>query len=62
MIVWSVAAWLSMIAQEVPWTWLKLVGPMSWVLLALVPLSFAVLRDVSLRSRAAQVAVGRESH
>ena len=61
MIVWSVAAWLSMIAQEVPWTWLKLVGPMSWVLLALAPPSFAVLRDVSRRSRAAQVAVGPES-
>jgi hypothetical protein len=45
MIVWSIAAWLSMLAQEVPWTWLKLIGPMSWVLLALAPPSFMVLRD-----------------
>ena len=28
MVVWSIAAWLSMIVQEVPWAWLKLVGPM----------------------------------
>jgi hypothetical protein len=26
MIAWTVAAWLSMIALEVPWAWLKLVG------------------------------------
>jgi hypothetical protein len=51
MIVWSIAAWLSMLAQEVPWTWLKLIGPMSWVLLALAPPSFMVLRD----ARVAQV-------
>ena len=37
MVVWSVAAWLSMIAQEVPWAPLKLIGPMTLVLLALAP-------------------------
>jgi Glycosyltransferase family 87 len=60
MIVWSIAAWLSMIAQEVPWTWLKLIGPMSWVLLALAPPSFALLRDAS-RSRVAPVPTRRMS-
>ena len=47
MIVWSIAAWLSMILQEVPWVWLKLIGPMTWVLLALAPPSLWLLRSVS---------------
>ena len=28
MIGWSVIAWLSMIALDMPWNWLKLIGPM----------------------------------
>ena len=47
MVVWSVAAWLSMIVLEVPWEWLKLIGPMTWVLLALAPPSLWLLRSVS---------------
>jgi hypothetical protein len=47
MVVWSVAAWLSMIVQEVPLAPVKLIGPMTLVLLALGPPSLAVLRDVS---------------
>ena len=47
MVVWSIAAWLSMIVQEVPWAWLKLVGPMSWVLLVLAPPSLTLLWHVS---------------
>jgi Glycosyltransferase family 87 len=58
MILWSIAAWLSMIAQEVPWTWLKLVGPMSWVLLALASPSFMVLRDASRGSRTGPATTG----
>jgi hypothetical protein len=56
MLVWSIAAWLSMIAQEVPWAWLKLVGPMSWVLLVLAPPSLTLLRHVSAAPQAAQAA------
>jgi hypothetical protein len=37
MVAWTTAAWLSMIALEVPWNWLKLVGLMTWVLLLLGP-------------------------
>jgi hypothetical protein len=62
MIVWSIAAWLSMIAQEVPWAWLKLIGPMSWVLVALAPPSFALLRHVSMPQPAARSPMRRESH
>jgi hypothetical protein len=51
MVVWSIAAWLSMIVQEVPWAWLKLVGPMSWVLLVLAPPSLTLLRHVSAARR-----------
>jgi hypothetical protein len=51
MVVWSIAAWLSMIVQEIPWAWLKLVGPMSWVLLVLAPPSLTLLRHVSAARR-----------
>ena len=47
MVVWSIAAWLSMIVQEVPWAWVKLIGPMTWVLLLLAPASYSLLRSVS---------------
>ena len=47
MVVWSIAVWLSMIVQEVPWAPLKLTGPMTLVLLALAPPSLMLLREVS---------------
>ena len=59
MIIWSIAAWLSMIVQEVPWVWLKLIGPMTWVLLALAPPSLILLRDVSTGPQAIKAAVSR---
>jgi hypothetical protein len=49
MIAWTVAAWLSMIALEVPWNWLKLGGPMTWVLLLLGPASLLLVRNVSMK-------------
>jgi len=52
MIAWTVAAWLSMIALEVPWNWLKLGGPMTWVLLLLAPASFSLVRSVSMKHAA----------
>jgi hypothetical protein len=58
LVVWSVAAWLSMIVQEVPWAPLKLLGPMSLVLLALAPPALALLRAVSQPSPAANTAIG----
>jgi len=36
-----------MIVQEVPWAWVKLIGPMTWVLLLLAPASYSLLRSVS---------------
>jgi hypothetical protein len=47
MIGWSVLAWLSMIALDMPWNWLKLAGPMTWVLLLLAPSSLSLLAHVS---------------
>ena len=35
MAVWTVIAWLSMIALETPWNWLKIIGPMTCALLLL---------------------------
>ena len=52
MIAWTVAAWLSMIALEVPWNWLKLGGPMTWVLLLLGPASLSLIRSVSMKQAA----------
>jgi hypothetical protein len=52
MIAWTVAAWLSMIALEVPWNWLKLGGPMTWVLLLLGPASFSLVRSLSMKHAA----------
>jgi hypothetical protein len=50
-----------MIVQEVPWAPLKLIGPMSWVLLALAPPSLMLLRDVSMGPQAMNVAVSRKT-
>jgi hypothetical protein len=47
MIAWSIAAWASMIALEVPSDRLKLLGPTTWVFLLLLPLSLSVLGAVS---------------
>jgi hypothetical protein len=54
MIGWTVARWLSTIAVEVPRAWLKLIGPMTWVLLLLAPASLTVLGNISSRREAAQ--------
>jgi hypothetical protein len=62
MVVWSIAAWLSMIAQEVPWAPLKLIGPMTLVLLALAPPSLMLLREVSMGPQAAPVALSLKPH
>ena len=61
MIAWTVAAWLSMIALEVPWNWLKLVGPMTWVLLLLGPASLSLVRKVSFQCSPRQRAWGKKS-
>src|SRR4029077_8582882 len=42
MAVWTVIAWLSMIALETPWNWLKIIGPMTCALLLLGPASLAL--------------------
>jgi hypothetical protein len=47
MVAWTVAAWLSMIALEVPWNWLKLAGPMTIALLLLAPASLSLIARVS---------------
>jgi hypothetical protein len=56
MIAWAVFAWLSMIALEAPWNWLKLIGPMTWALLLLAPASLSLIGKVSRQSAAAQSA------
>lgn len=52
MIGWSIVAWLSMIALEVPWNWLKIGGPMTWALLLLAPPSLSLLAKLASRSGA----------
>ncbi len=47
MIGWSVIAWLSMIALDMPWNWLKLIGPMTWTLLLLAPASLSLIAQLS---------------
>jgi hypothetical protein len=54
MIAWTIAAWLSMIALEVPSAWLKLIGPMTWVLLLLAPVSLTLLGNISSSGEAAK--------
>jgi hypothetical protein len=54
-IAWAIAAWLSMIALEVPWTWLKIIGPMTWVLLLLGPASLRFVAGVKDDTGAAPV-------
>ncbi|MDR3420783.1 MAG: glycosyltransferase family 87 protein [Xanthobacteraceae bacterium] len=54
MIAWASFAWLSMIALEVPWNWVKLIGPMTWALLLLAPASLSLIGRVSLTSDAAR--------
>jgi hypothetical protein len=53
MIGWAIIAWLSMIALEVPWNWLKLIGPMTCALLLLGPASLALVGRASIMSEAA---------
>jgi uncharacterized membrane protein YgdD (TMEM256/DUF423 family) len=47
MIAWTIVAWLSMIALEVPWNWVKLAGPMTLALLLLAPASLSLIGLVS---------------
>jgi hypothetical protein len=56
MIGWAVFAWMSMIALEVPWNWVKLIGPMTWALLLLASPSLSLIGKVSMNSDAAQSA------
>ena len=58
MIGWAIAAWLSMIALEVHWDWLKIIGPMTWALLLLAPPSLSLIGRVS-RSSAGAVAAAK---
>lgn len=51
MIAWTCFAWLSLVVLEVPWNWLKTIGPMTWLLLILGPASYSLLRKLSLNSR-----------
>ncbi len=48
MLAWVAIAWLSMIALEVPWNWLKIVGPMTWALLLLAPASLLLMGRLSM--------------
>ena len=56
MIAWAAAAWLSMIALEVPRDWVKLLGPMTWVLLLLLPTGLWLLGKVSIKPGSANAA------
>jgi len=47
MIGWAILAWMSMLALEAPWTWLKTIGPMTWVLLLIGPASLSLLTKAS---------------
>jgi Glycosyltransferase family 87 len=48
MIGWMIIAWTSMIALELPWSWIKIVGPMTWALLLLGPASLSIIGTVSV--------------
>ncbi len=61
MVGWTCIAWLSLIALETPWNWLKVVGPMTWLLLLLGPASLSLVRRLSLASRGAAAGVARVS-
>jgi hypothetical protein len=58
MAVWTVIAWLSMIALETPWNWLKIIGPMTCALLLLGPASLALLVKASKNSRQRPLSAG----
>jgi hypothetical protein len=57
MAVWTVIAWLSMIALETPWNWLKIIGPMS-ALLLLGPASLALVVKASKNWRQRPLSAG----
>jgi hypothetical protein len=46
-----VIAWISMISLELPWSWIKIVGPITLALLLLGPASLQMIRTVSGRPR-----------
>ena len=43
MMAWAILAWMSMLAFELPWTWLKIIGPTTWTLLLIGPASLSLL-------------------
>ncbi len=53
MIGWALAAWLSILTLDwrwegrMPWDWLRIVGPMTWVLLVIGPASLALVAEAS---------------
>ena len=61
MAVWTVIACLSMIALEMPWNWLKIIGPMTCALLLLGPASLALLVKASKNSRQRPLSAGNRS-
>jgi len=47
MVGWAILAWMSMLALEAPWTWLKTIGPTTWALLLIGPASLSLLTKAS---------------
>jgi len=50
MFVWPVLAWIAMLLLEVPWSWVKIVGPMTWAMLLLAPESLLLVRRLSVEA------------
>ena len=44
---WAIFTWMSFLALEVPWTWLKTIGPTTWALLLIGPASLSLLAKAS---------------
>ena len=51
MVAWALFAWMSFLALEVPWTWLKTIGPTTWALLLIGPASLSLLAKASQVSK-----------
>jgi hypothetical protein len=60
MIGWAFLAWMSMIALEVPWDWLKILGPQTWALLLIGPASLSLIGKASTGSNAAAAPSGTQ--
>jgi hypothetical protein len=55
MVTRSAVVWLSMVASEVGWDWLRLAGPMTWALLLFAPPSLLLMARLSVSSSARPV-------